>query len=199
MLGLPTSVWKQAPVGSIQNAFGQPVKLAVNLTAIGDPPSRPPLEERRSADKKKPMAVMDPALHGAKRVAVCAAEYAANYINLYEGELEDDDYAAGSKDMQAECDEIAAAGRLVNRAGRSFARHPSRQIWGRLIRRRWPPRSGSGVLVRCRFWWAILYSALPTGNIQPCARVGSLCEGAASGRAPCASPTDGNPGGRRYG
>ena len=99
-------------------------KLAGNLKPVEYPTARPPREECLADDKSNPRAEMGPVLREAKRGAVYAEEYAANYIILYEGDLEDDDYAADSNDMQVECDEIVAAGRPVNPSG-AFVDAPS--------------------------------------------------------------------------
>ena len=65
-------------------------------------------------NKKRLRAIAEPCLHDARRVSGYSDEYAANYLIIYDDELEDDDFSADSKDVQAECDEIAAPGCLVN-------------------------------------------------------------------------------------
>ena len=73
------------------------------------------------------MAIADPSIHESERVGVYADEYAANYFIIYYDELEVDDYPTDSNDVQAECDEIAAAGRQVNPNEVCRGTCPSRQ------------------------------------------------------------------------
>ena len=115
LLGLVTLGKKQALVERIHNAFSPLPQMSEGapLTAQADPPSQD-LDESLAQNRKRLRPVIEPALHEAKRVAGHAGEYAANYLIIYEDELEVDEYSADSKDAQAECDEISAAGCQVN-------------------------------------------------------------------------------------
>ena len=115
LLGLVASGGKQALSDRIHNAFPPMPQISEvpPLQAQPAPPSQD-LDESLAEERKCLRAVIEPSLHEANRVAGHAGEYAANYLIIYDDELEVDDYSADSKGVQAECGEISASGRLVN-------------------------------------------------------------------------------------
>ena len=114
-LGFATTGKKQALVERIHNAFSPLTQITEGAPpkAARDPPSQD-LDVSLAQNRKRLRAVAEPSLHEPKRVAGYADEYAANYLIIYDDELEVDDYSADSKDIQAECDEISASGCQVN-------------------------------------------------------------------------------------
>ena len=74
----------------------------------------PDLDESMAGGKRRFRDISEPGPREARRVSGYTGEYAANYLTIYDGELEVDYYSADPKGAQAECDEIAASGRQVN-------------------------------------------------------------------------------------
>ena len=92
LLGLATSGEKQALVERIRNAFSPLPQISegVPLKAQADPPSQD-LDESIAQNRKRLRAVIEPSIHEPKRVAGHADEYAANYLIIYDDELEVDE------------------------------------------------------------------------------------------------------------
>ena len=120
LLGQATSGRKQALVGRIRNAFAHPPQIEdwelprPGSDQAGVIPPCPDLDESTDGNKKRFGEISEPILHEARRVYGYAGEYAANYLIIYDGGLEVEDYSADAKAVQAECAEIAASGRHVN-------------------------------------------------------------------------------------
>ena len=94
---------QQALVARIHNACAPPPRVVeaapppAEPAPAGSAPPGPDLDESLAANKKRMRAISDPTLQEPKRVDGYADEYAANYVIIYDGELEVDGYSADSK------------------------------------------------------------------------------------------------------
>ena len=136
-------------------------------------PPFPDLDEPTAGNKKRRMAIAEPALREPKRDDGYAGEYAANYVRIYDDELEVGD----SEDAQVECDQIAASGRHVN------PREPFRWSYSIPPNSKWigpeipPSPLWIGPLGRPDLRMTRQYWALPKGQYTTESLIGSIWRG----------------------